>query len=147
MRELDAINRQILSELRADARVSLARLGAMVHLSRNAVSQRIRRLERDEHILGYTISERHPGEQPRVSATLLIDRHDRVRGVDVITAIDAIPEVVLSDVVTGELDLIVRVEAADPERLREVWTMIAALPGVRNITTAMSLRTTTNRRF
>ncbi len=140
MRQLDMIDERILIELRANARVSHAQLGEIVRLSRNAVRQRIERLERDGHILGYTIQEKELGA-PNVSATMLVYRQDRMRGADVLAALQQIPEVVQCDVVAGELDLVVRVEAASPERIQEVWTKVADLPGVRDITTAMSLRT------
>lgn len=140
MRQLDSIDQRILVELRQNARTSHAQLGEIVRLSRNAIRQRIERLERDGHILGYTIQERPLGAPP-VSATMLVFRQDRMRGADVLAALQQIPEVVQCDVVAGELDLVVRVEAPSPERIQDVWTTVAALPGVRDITTAMSLRT------
>jgi Lrp/AsnC family transcriptional regulator, leucine-responsive regulatory protein len=50
---LDGINRRLLAELQADARLSLAELGRRVGLSSPAVAERLQRLERDEVILGY----------------------------------------------------------------------------------------------
>lgn len=137
----DDIDRALLTALRANARTSLAGLGETVRLSRNAVRQRIERLERDGYIRGYTIVEAGAGgAEETVAATLLIDRADRLRGGEVIAALNGIPEVVQCDVVSGQLDLVVRVEAADPGRIREIWQQIADLPGVRDITTALTLR-------
>ena len=50
---LDATNLRLLSELQANARLTLAELGRRVGLSSPAVAERIARLERDEVILGY----------------------------------------------------------------------------------------------
>jgi Lrp/AsnC family transcriptional regulator, leucine-responsive regulatory protein len=50
---LDEINRQLLTELQADARLSLAELGRRVGLSSPAVTERIARLEQEHVILGY----------------------------------------------------------------------------------------------
>lgn len=50
---LDATNRRLLTELQADARLSLAELGRRVRLSSPAVAERLQRLEREEVILGY----------------------------------------------------------------------------------------------
>lgn len=144
-RPLDATDRQLLDALRRHARSSHADLAARVHLSRNAVRQRIERLERDGFILGYTIRERPPERAP-VAATLLISRADRMRGAEVIEVLRAIPEVVQCDVVSGELDLVVRLEAADAERIRERWSELARLPGVSDIVTAWSLSTVVDRR-
>lgn len=141
MRDIDPIDQQILSELRANARISHAQLGEVVRLSRTAVRQRIERLERDGRIRGYTIVEKVGDAAPRVSATLLVYRHDRMRGADVVIALQNIPEIVQCDVVSGEFDLIVRVEADQSERIQQVWQQVADLPGVRDITTAMTLAT------
>lgn len=143
---LDPIDSRILAELRENSRISHAQLGEKVLLSRNAVRQRIERLERDGYILGYTIKERRlDGEKP-VSAILLVYRHDRMRGSDVIAGLRALPEVVTCDVVSGELDLVVRVEAPNADRIREVWRLVSEMPGVKDITTAVSLTTVIDRR-
>ncbi len=51
--DLDAIDRSILTELQADARISNAELGRRVGLSAPAVSERVVRLERTGVITGY----------------------------------------------------------------------------------------------
>lgn len=143
----DEIDARILAELRLNARISLAKLGERVLLSRNAVRQRIERLEREGYIQGYTIKEIPDGDSPRVSAVLLVYRQDRMRGLDVIAGLRAIPEVVTCDVVSGELDLVVRVEASDAARIQEIWKQISAFPGVQDITTALSLSTVIDRKI
>lgn len=138
---LDPIDAQILSELRRNARCSHAQLGERIMLSRNAVRQRVERLERDGFIQGYTIVEGMGRDAPIVSANLLVYRHDRMRGVDVIAELRLIPEVVLCDVLSGEFDLFVRVEARSLDRVQDIWHQIAQLKSVRDITTALSLST------
>ena len=59
---MDAVDEKIVAELTRNARVSYAELAHRVVLSRNAVRQRIERLERQGHIAGCTIvraGERH----------------------------------------------------------------------------------------
>lgn len=141
----DDIDRQILAALRRNARISLAQLGDQVLLSRNAVRQRIERLERDGFIKGYTIKESTGDGTPTVNAVLLVHRHDRMRGSDVIAGLRAIPEVATCDVVSGELDLVVRVEAPDAARIQAIWRQVSEFPGVRDITTALSLSTVIDR--
>jgi DNA-binding Lrp family transcriptional regulator len=135
---LDRIDQSILAELTRNARVSHAELAAKVLLSRNAVRQRIDRMERQGYIQGYTVMTGAPG-QGLVSAFLMVYRKDRVRGSDVISLLQSIPEVVLCDVVSGDFDLLVRVEARSLERIQEIWEQIAAAPGVRDTVTAMTL--------
>jgi Lrp/AsnC family transcriptional regulator, leucine-responsive regulatory protein len=50
---LDPTDRRLLTELQADARLSLAELGRRVGLSSPAVAERLRRLEGDGVITGY----------------------------------------------------------------------------------------------
>lgn len=135
---LDRIDQRILAELTRNARVSHAELATKVLLSRNAVRQRVDRMERQGYIQGYTVVAGAPGQGP-VSAFLMVYRKDRVRGSDVITVLRSIPEVVLCDVVSGDFDLLVRLEARSLERVQEIWEQIAALPGVTDTVTAMTL--------
>ena len=51
---LDSIDRQIVSLLRANGRASFASIGAEVGLSPHGTADRVRRLQRDGVILGFT---------------------------------------------------------------------------------------------
>lgn len=139
-RIIDKADEKILAELTRNARIPHAELAEKVNLSRNAVRQRIERLERDGLILGYTIAV---GEgRPRAStitAMMFVYRHDRMRGGDVIQALKRLPEVVSCDVMSGDFDLVVRVEADAADRIREIWQEVSALPGVRDTLTAFAL--------
>lgn len=139
-RILDPLDERILAELTANARIAHAELGAKVNLSRNAVRQRIERLERDGAIQGYTLrigEGRHPTSL--ISAVIFVYRYDRMRGQAVLDALHGIPEIVQCEVLSGEFDLMLRVEAASPERVHVVWKEIAAMPGVENTVTSFVL--------
>lgn len=139
-RILDPLDERILAELTANARIAHAELGTKVNLSRNAVRQRIERLERDGVIQGYTLKV---GEGRRaaalISAVIFVYRHDRMRGDEVLRDLRAIPEVTQCDVMSGEFDLMLRVEAATPDRVHGVWRQIAGIPGVANTVTSFVL--------
>ncbi|MBP2239158.1 DNA-binding Lrp family transcriptional regulator [Sinorhizobium kostiense] len=137
---LDRTDEQILVELKANARISHAELSAKVNLSRNAVRVRIERLEREGFIKGYTIVTGDGGSsQHFTTALIFVYRHDRMRGGDVIQALRKIPEVVACDVMTGDFDLLVRVESPEADRIRQIWQLIAEMPGVRDTLTAFAL--------
>ena len=139
-RILDPLDERILAELTANARIAHAELGAKVNLSRNAVRQRIERLERDGAIQGYTVwlgDSRRPSSL--ISAVIFVYRHDRMRGDDVLATLRGIPEVVQCEVLSGEFDLMLRVDAATPERVHGVWKEIAGMPGVENTLTSFVL--------
>ncbi|MCY1315215.1 Leucine-responsive regulatory protein [compost metagenome] len=139
-RILDRLDEHILAELTRNARIAHAELADKVNLSRNAVRQRIERLERDGLIQGYTIIAGE-GKPRNASATamMFVYRHDRMRGGDVIQALKRVPEIVSCDVMSGEFDLVVRVEASTADRIREVWQEVSGLPGVRDTLTAFAL--------
>lgn len=84
-RLLDPQDERILAELTANAKIAHAELGTKVNLSRNAVRQRIERMERDGVIHGYTVRVGE-GLKPSapISAIIFVYRHDRMRGDDVV---------------------------------------------------------------
>ncbi len=140
-RALDNHDQRILDELRSNGRISHSDLAGRVNLSRNAVRQRVERLEKDGVIRAYTIltDEHHSVQRHLVMAVIFVHRVDRMRGGNVIKTIKAIPEVTSCDVLSGEMDLLVRVEAAHAERLKEIWDHIANIHGVRDTITSIVL--------
>jgi DNA-binding Lrp family transcriptional regulator len=139
-RILDPLDEHIIAQLRLNARAAHSELAAKVNLSRNAVRQRIERLERDGAIQGYTVRTGE-GRQAssNINAVIFVYRYDRMRGAEVLQALRAIPEVIQCDVMSGEFDLMLRVGAASPERVHKVWNEISALPGVENTVTSFVL--------
>jgi Lrp/AsnC family transcriptional regulator, leucine-responsive regulatory protein len=136
---VDAIDEKIIAELIRNARISHSELAGKVPLSRNAVRQRIERLERQGHITGYTIVRAGDETGNVVSALVLVHRQDRMRGGDVLAALKRIPEVVICEILSGDFDIMVRLEAASLERVRSIWEEIAKMPGVRDTVTALTL--------
>lgn len=136
--KLDSIDAKIVEELRLDARLPTAELARRVHLSRNAVRQRIERLERDGIIAGYTIDVAS-SKRPRATAIMMIYRRDRMRGAKVLDAIKKIPEVRACYIVSGEADLFVELAADTQERINAIWTELAAMPDVVDTKTSIIL--------
>ncbi|MFJ2968634.1 Lrp/AsnC family transcriptional regulator [Streptomyces collinus] len=142
---MDAIDEKIITELTRNGRISHSELASKVLLSRNAVRQRIERLEREGHVAGYTIVRAGADTSDVVSALVLIYRQDRMRGGDVLAALQRIPEVVICEILSGDFDVMVRLEAASLERIRNIWEDIAEMPGVRDTVTALTLSRVVNR--
>lgn len=142
---MDSVDEKIIAELTRNARISHSELAGRVLLSRNAVRQRIERLERQGHIAGYTIVRAGDDTGDVVSALVLVYRQDRMRGGDVLAALKRIPEVVICEILSGEFDIMVRLEAATLQRLRDIWEDIAEMPGVRDTVTALTLSSVVNR--
>ncbi|WP_405621189.1 Lrp/AsnC family transcriptional regulator [Streptomyces sp. NBC_00076] len=142
---MDATDEKIIAELTRNGRISHSELAGKVLLSRNAVRQRIERLERQGHIAGYTIVRAGDDTGNVVSALVLVHRQDRMRGGDVLAALKRIPEVVICEILSGDFDIMVRLEAASLERVRGIWEDIAQMPGVRDTVTALTLSSVVNR--
>lgn len=145
MTELDPIDRRILDELSADARLPIATLAQRVHLSRHAVRNRLDRLEAQKIITGYTI-RLGEASAPKARAILRVYRKDRMRGKDVTDAIAKIPEVTTCYVVSGDSDLVLHIEAESQDRINAIWSQLANLPGVTDTNTAVVLSTVVDRR-
>ena len=141
----DEIDEHILAELTTNARVSLVTLSDRVRLSRNAVRLRLERMEREGTIQGYTVVRGKTGSAERVSATLFVYRADRMRGAEVLALLAKIPEVVRCDILTGEHDLLARIDAHSVERVQEIWEEVSRVPGVINTVTSFSLSTLIDR--
>ncbi|TKC87678.1 Lrp/AsnC family transcriptional regulator [Trinickia terrae] len=139
-RVLDKVDEKILAQLTENARLSHNDIAASVNLSRNAVRLRIERLERDGYIRGYTIKSGHaaPESEP-IRALMFVYRKDRMRGIDVLVHVRSVPEVVACDVMSGELDIVLHIEAATSDHIHKLWEEIAALPGVLNTVTSFVL--------
>ena len=77
---------------------------------------------------------------------MLVYRKDRLRGGDVLAVLKRIPEVVICEILSGDFDIIVRLEAPSLQRIRAVWEDIAKMPGVQDTVTALTLSSVVNRR-
>jgi len=132
---LDDQDRRILAELNADARLTQVALAARVGLSRTTVQERIKRLEREGVIQGYTLRlglQTRPG----LRAYLLI-KGDGPSHVRAVRMAESIPEVRVADSVGGDIDLVLQLEAERVEDLTRVRDEVAKLPGIASTQTLL----------
>jgi len=136
-RALDPLDLQLLALLEMDGRISHARLARRVGRSRSAIQERIERLERMGHIAGYTI--RRGNRAADIQAYLLVSAtgasHDTLAA-----AVQGFPEVRVCDSVSGDLDLILQIQARDIATVDRVRAAVAALPGVARTRTALVMQ-------
>ena len=135
---LDDLDRRLIEELSLDARLTQVALAARVGHSRSAVQERLKRLERDGVIEGYTL---RLGQAPRVGlrAYLLVKDsgpdHERA-----LRALKSFPEVRGADSVAGEISLVLRLEVESVEDLNRVRDEVAKLPGVAGTQTLLVMK-------
>lgn len=141
---LDAADRRILAALRADGRLSNARLAELVGLSPTPVWNRVRRLEEKGVITGYTaeIDQKALGLADTVFIEITLDRNDMALMRDFGERLARMKEVLEVFLVSGDYDYLARVAvngtAGYEAFLRE---RLYTLHGVRNCRSVFTLRT------
>ena len=137
---MDNIDIKIIGLLRENARMPLKTLAAEVGLARSTARDRIDKLERAGIIRGYRadVAESAVGTQA-IRAFLLL-RLTMTPATDALKRISAMRRVRRFYSVSGDIDLIVEIDAATMLELNEVRDTIARLPQVADVTTAPVLK-------
>jgi len=137
---LDDKDRILVAALRKNARESLVGLARAVGLSRSATQERMRRLEREGIIRGYTV-ELAPEQDPAVRAMIAVTFEPGYRCRQVVPHLTGIPEIVACHSLTGSIDLMVMVSCDSNATLNRIRDTIAAVKGVATATTHIVLAT------
>jgi Lrp/AsnC family transcriptional regulator, leucine-responsive regulatory protein len=122
--ELDAIDRQIVSLLRRNAKATLAEIGGRVGLSAPAVKRRIDRLEVDRVILGYTVLVDHEKLGRPIEAFAELRFAGTARVDDIATIADGIDEVEAVFTMAGDPDALAWIRVKDVTDLKRVIDQI-----------------------
>lgn len=125
----DALDRQLIALLQNDARQSTMALAKRLKLARSTVHERIRRLERDGVIRGYSVRLGRDPFSDYAQAIALLSLAQRQQRV-VIERLSKLPEVKLCFTISGESDLFLLLEAPRLEDLDAVIDEIVGHPGV-----------------
>ncbi|MBB6484767.1 MULTISPECIES: Lrp/AsnC family transcriptional regulator [Rhizobium] len=138
MRDLDAKDREILEILSREARIAVKALAGRIGLSRSATSERVTNLERSGVIRGYRADI---GEiDANVIRAILLVSLKRTPALHLLDLLARHTEVKRVSSVSGQLDLVVELEAASINDLNQVRDLIASHETVEDITTAVVLR-------
>lgn len=138
-------DKQLIALLKLDARESTASLARKLGLSRTTVQDRLKKLERDGTIEGYTLRLRSDTEAKGVKAFVIVEVEPR-RIAEVITRLKKIPEIETLYSVSGKFDLIAMLRAESAEDLDEVLDRIGETTGVEETESAIILSTKVDRR-
>lgn len=134
IRELDKIDRRILTELESDGRLSIVELAVRVNLTNTPCSERVKRLERDGFISGYRavldldmLNLSHlTVVQVSLTATGGDDSLERFN-----TAVRRIPEVESCLMTAGSFDYVLIVRTRNMAHFRTVLgDKLNKLPGI-----------------
>ncbi len=127
--KLDEADRRLLALLREDARLPTAELARRLGVARTTVVERMKRLERNGIVAGYTVrlASRVQGRMLRVHVLLSVDPK---KGEAVVAALRDIPQVRGVWAISGAFDSLVFVEGDSTEEIDRVLDAIGNLPGV-----------------
>jgi len=135
---MDDLDRQILDVLRRDARTPYTEIGDELGVSEGTIRNRVERLQEDGVIERFTISTSTGNVKAMIEVDVAVD-------VDTHRVGDQIaewPEVDFVWQVSGELDIVVVVDADDTGRVNELITKTRELDDVTTTKTRLILEET-----
>jgi Lrp/AsnC family leucine-responsive transcriptional regulator len=141
--DLDAIDRKILRELRRDGRMSTTQLAEKVGLSTSPCWNRVRQMEQQGVIEGYTVllNQKALGVPDTVMIEVTLDRHDDDTFERFGQALADMPEVLEAYLLTGEYDYLIKVAVAGTAGYEEfLRRKLYTLPGLRHSRSTFVLR-------
>jgi DNA-binding Lrp family transcriptional regulator len=133
----DHYDQKILSLLVDDARLSVSDISRQVNLSRSAVTERIKRMEDSGVIEGYH-AKVAPLKAEGVDAYIALTFRP-LSCEQVVPLIESIPEVTLAHSISGDLDLLLFVQAPSMQRLNDIREEIEVWPNLHKVMTHMCL--------
>ncbi len=141
---VDDLDRALIAQLSADARVSVATLSRRLKVARSTVQTRIERLETTGAIAGYTLRLGDGITRSRIRASVLVSMEPRALP-QVLTRLRAMPEVERVHTTSGRFDLIVQMAALSTSDLEAAIDALGATPGLRATETLVHLSTRVDR--
>lgn len=134
-RKLDRIDRKILRKLQEDGRISYVDLAAAVGLSTSPCLERVKRLEKDGYIKGYTalLEPRLLGGGLLVFVEISLTYTSPQVFEEFKRALVTLPQVLECHLVSGNFDYLLKARIANMAAYRELLgELLRVLPGVRN---------------
>lgn len=140
MLNMDDIDQALIAQLRQNARATVAELAHRLKVSRGTVTNRIRKLEDQQLIVGYTVRLRPEAEPERIRAwmAVLVDGN-QTRAV--ITSLLGEPGVAALHDTNGRWDLLAELSAGSMSELSQVLERIRLIKGIQGTETSIHLAT------
>ncbi len=129
MIELDPTNQKLIALLRADARLPVAELAKRLQVSRATVQNRMRKLQQDGVILGYTLRLTDDLSDAPINALMSIECNSSDEAA-IIDALRGNPNIGRVHHTTGRWDLVAEIHAESLPSFNKVVGAIRLIPGV-----------------
>jgi Lrp/AsnC family transcriptional regulator, leucine-responsive regulatory protein len=140
---LDAIDRRVLRALQSDGRLSIVALAEEVGLSPTPCQRRVRRLEQEGVIAGYTavLDLARLGLPLQAFVLVALDSHAEDVVARFQAALSVRPEVLAAYSMSGEMDYLLHVAAADFEAYADfALKALLRMPGVKETRSSFVLQ-------
>ena len=135
---MDQTDTALIALLRQNARLSVAVLANKLKVSRGTVTNRLRKLEDDQVIVGYTVKLKPDAEPARIRAWMgvLVDGN---RTLAVVQSLLGEPRVVSLHDTNGRWDLWAELEVSSMVELSQLLERVRLISGIRNTETSILL--------
>lgn len=141
--KLDERDRQLLGHLQRDARLTSVELARRLDLSSAGVQKRMRKLEKQGVIEGYTtrVSRQAVGLDILCFVQVNLAHHQPARVERFPARVRSMPEVLECHYLTGEVDYLLKVVVASHQELeRFLFDKLMKVAGVDRVRTSIALR-------
>jgi DNA-binding Lrp family transcriptional regulator len=137
---MDSTDRELLSLLREDARVSVAALAKALKVARGTVQNRMARMETDGTIVGYTVKLKPQVEEQTIRALMTVAVEGN-RTDEVLRALRGDPAVCALHTTNGRWDIVAELRADSLAAVDRVLGRIRLIDGISNTETSLLLST------
>jgi DNA-binding Lrp family transcriptional regulator len=137
---MDSTDRELLSLLREDARVSVATLAKTLKVARGTVQNRMARMETDGTIVGYTVKLKPQVEEQTIRALMTVAVEGN-RTDEVLRALRGDPAVCALHTTNGRWDIVAELRADSLAAVDRVLGRIRLIDGISNTETSLLLST------
>jgi DNA-binding Lrp family transcriptional regulator len=137
---MDSTDRELLSLLREDARVSVATLAKRLKVARGTVQNRMARMETDGTIVGYTVKLKPQVEEQTIRALMTVAVEGN-RTDEVLRALRGDPAVCALHTTNGRWDIVAELRADSLAAVDRVLGRIRLIDGISNTETSLLLST------
>ncbi|WP_395829199.1 Lrp/AsnC family transcriptional regulator [Elstera sp.] len=138
MLPLDDLDRRLIAALQADARAPVAKLAAVLGLSRNTVQKCLDRLVASGTILGFTVRVRAEHASNLIHAVMMIEVAGKSTSA-VIKSLRGLPELYALHTTNGHWDLVADLRAQSLADFDRVLRQVREIDGVLNSETSLLL--------
>ncbi len=136
--KFDPLDARLIALLRENPRVGLLEVARQLKVARGTVQARLAKLESSGIITGHGPEIDSQALGYSISAFVLIELAQG-RLAEAVSVMEAMPEVLEADGVSGPQDLICRVVARDTEHLQELVNQLLSTPAIQRCTSYIVL--------